>query len=64
MSPFKSEAQRRKFHALVKQGKMSMETVRKWEAETGSAKLPGHVEKRPTGIGSIKHIEVHKRRKR
>lgn len=38
--PFKSEAQRRKFLFLVREGKMSQEMFDKWQAETGDAKLP------------------------
>ncbi|MBT9150892.1 MAG: hypothetical protein DDT40_01071 [candidate division WS2 bacterium] len=43
---FKSEAQRRKFHALVEQGKMSQKTLDKWEKETGDKKLPEKVGKK------------------
>lgn len=32
--PFKSEAQRRKFYALKKEGKMSQREIDKWESET------------------------------
>lgn len=32
--PFKSEAQRRKLHALAAEGKISKETVDEWEAAT------------------------------
>lgn len=39
--PFKSEAQRRKFHQLVREGKMKQETVDQWERETPKdTKLP------------------------
>jgi len=38
--PFKSEAQKRKFAQLVKDGKMSQKTYDKWDKETGKAKLP------------------------
>ena len=41
--PFKSEAQRRKFYALQKQGKMSLSTLKTWAAETGDKKLPERV---------------------
>lgn len=34
MSPFKSEAQRRKFHSLVKQGKISKSKLAEWERDT------------------------------
>lgn len=39
--PFKSEAQRRKFYELQKQGKMSKKTVDEWEKATPKGdKLP------------------------
>lgn len=38
--PFTSEAQRRKFHELVRQGKMSQETLDRWEKETPPGPLP------------------------
>ena len=47
---FKSQRQRAKFHALAKEGKISMDTVKKWEAETGNTKLPKVAPKRPQGI--------------
>jgi hypothetical protein len=34
MAPFKSEAQRRKFIELEKQGKLKTGTVAKWNSET------------------------------
>lgn len=46
--PFKSEAQRRKFHAMAGRGEMSQATVKKWEDETPKKvkkKLPYHVKK-------------------
>jgi hypothetical protein len=42
--PFKSQAQRRKFAQLLVEGKISNETFEEWNRETGSAKLPDHVE--------------------
>lgn len=32
--PFKSEAQRRKFYELQKQGLIDIKTISKWESET------------------------------
>lgn len=46
--PFKSEAQRRKFHAMAGRGEMSQSTVKKWEDETPKKvkkNLPYHVKK-------------------
>ena len=45
--PFKSQAQRRKFAELLVQGKISGETFEEWNRETGSAKLPERVKKKP-----------------
>ena len=41
--PFKSQAQRRKFAALLVEGKISPETFEEWNRETGSKRLPEHV---------------------
>lgn len=44
--PFKSQAQRRKFGELVKQGKISKAEFAKWNSETGKRKLPERVKKK------------------
>ncbi len=41
--PFKSKAQRRKFAALLVEGKISDETYEEWNRETGKAELPERV---------------------
>lgn len=41
--PFKSQAQRRKFAALLVEGKISPETFEEWNRETGGKRLPDHV---------------------
>lgn len=46
MSPFKSQAQRRKFAQLLVEGKISPETYEEWNRETGGAKLPERVKER------------------
>ena len=48
--PFKSKAQRRKFAALLVEGKISPETYEEWNRETGRKELPErvtHKTKRP-----------------
>ena len=45
--PFKSQAQRRKFAEMLVSGEISAETFEEWNRETGSAKLPERVEKKP-----------------
>ena len=41
--PFKSKAQRRKFAALLVEGKISDETYEEWNRSTGRKKLPERV---------------------
>jgi hypothetical protein len=45
--PFKSKAQRRKFAALLVEGKITPETYEEWNRETGGAKLPERVHPKP-----------------
>jgi hypothetical protein len=47
--PFQSEAQRKKFAQLVKDGKMSQETFDKWASETKDTNLPKKAIYRPKG---------------
>jgi hypothetical protein len=48
---FRSEAQRRKFGELVKEGKISQSEFNKWNKETGKRRLPDRIKpkKAPTG---------------
>ena len=48
--PFKSQAQRKKFYALEREGKISRETLDKWESETGKKKLPEKASSRPQSL--------------
>lgn len=41
--PYKSEAQRRKFHELAKQGKMDPKTVREFDEASKGMKLPDRI---------------------
>lgn len=43
--PYKSEAQRKKFHVLLKQGKISAKTVAEWDKASKGKKLPKKVKK-------------------
>jgi len=54
--PFKSEAQRRKFLELVKQGKMSQATFDEWNSETPK-KIPGRVSAPIKNIPKIKDLK-------
>jgi hypothetical protein len=44
--PFKSRAQRRKFAALLVEGKISPQTFEEWNRETGGRTLPERVKTR------------------
>jgi hypothetical protein len=44
--PFKSQAQRRKFAALLVEGKISPQTFEEWNRETGGRKLPERVKRK------------------
>jgi hypothetical protein len=46
--PFKSQAQRRKFAALLVEGKISPQTFEEWNRETGGKKLPERVKLKKT----------------
>ncbi len=59
MSPYKSDSQRRKFHAMAARGEMSKEKVKEWDKETGSKDLPEHVKKKCKRSPKI-HRELQK----
>ena len=61
--PFKSQAQRRKFAALLVEGKISNETFEEWNRETGSKKLPERVKKK-SGARTRKTTRGAARKKR
>lgn len=58
--PFKSEAQRKKFLQLVKEGKMPQSTFDKWQSETPD-KLPEKLG--ATGIAKLRNIAKAKLKK-
>jgi hypothetical protein len=64
--PFKSQAQRRKFHAMASKGEISKETVKHWEEATPKGKkLPEHVkqaEPPPPPGWSLKEWDKHLQR--
>jgi hypothetical protein len=41
--PYKSQAQRRKFHAMEKRGEIDRETVEEFDEASKGKKLPEHV---------------------
>jgi hypothetical protein len=56
--PFKSKAQRRKFAALLVEGKITDKQYEEWNRETGSKKLPERVKPK---AGSRKTTKTTKR---
>jgi hypothetical protein len=46
MCPYASNAQRKKFHILEKEGKISHKTVREFDKSSKGKHLPEHVKKR------------------
>ena len=53
--PFVSEAQKRKFQQLVKEGKMSQATYNEWDSAT-TTKIPERVEKPSKGWKDSKSV--------
>ena len=53
MSPYKSDAQRKKFHQLLKEGKISEKTVKEFDEASKDKKLPERV--RPKTIQDLKN---------
>jgi hypothetical protein len=60
--PFKSQAQRRKFGEMVKQGKISQKTFDEWNAST-PAKIPERA-KKPGTLEELKSIAKAKMMKK
>lgn len=54
--PFKSEAQRRKFQAMLGRNEIDQETFDEWQEETGDRKLPERVGR--------KRLKLKKRKKK
>ena len=58
MSPYRSEAQRKKFRALLEEGKISPSVVSEFDKASRGLKLPERVNpKGPKKIASIKVIK-------
>jgi hypothetical protein len=70
--PFRSQAQRRKFAELLLKGEISNETYEEWNRETGGAKLPERVKRKPptkskakrTAKSAVKRKHAAKRKSR
>ena len=57
--PYKSDAQRKKFHQLAKEGKISQATVDEFDKASAGKKLPDRVKpkketKRPSTIAELR----------
>jgi hypothetical protein len=59
MAPYKSEAQRRKFHELLKEGKIDQTTVDEWDRETDRKKLLPRVKPKNKPI-KVKYAKIIK----
>jgi len=55
MAPYKSDAQRRKFHALLAEGKISPEVVAEYDKASKGKKLPNRV--KPKQKKKVKSIQ-------
>jgi len=56
-APFKSQAQRRKFHAMAARGEVSKSTVKKWEDHTPKGKkLPERLHRKSAAAGILAGI--------
>lgn len=56
--PFKSEAQRRKFAEMVREGKITQETYDAWHSDTPKGKLPDRVAKPDKSMRAFKAKEA------
>lgn len=54
--PYKSDAQRKKFHALLAEGKISKDTVDEYDKASAGMKLPERVNKKGPKIRSLKQL--------
>jgi 5,10-methylenetetrahydrofolate reductase len=55
--PYKSEAQRRKFHAMLNEGKISKEVVSEFDSASKGKKLPERISKKGKGVVQPKGID-------
>lgn len=62
--PFKSQAQRRKFAALLLRGDITPEQYERWNRETGRAQLPERVKPKRTRKTSRKSKRSRRKRKK
>lgn len=63
MSPFKSQAQRRKFGQLVEEGKITKQKFNEWNKETGSKKLPERVTPKVKSLDQLRALAKPKTKK-
>ena len=60
MPPYKSNSQRRKFHALLEQGKIKKSTVDEFDKASKGMKLPDKVSK-PVTLRRLKSVAKSKK---
>ena len=59
MAPYKSEAQRKKFHAMLERGEISAKTVAEFDEASKGKKLPERLSSKknpPRKITSVKQL--------
>lgn len=62
--PYKSEAQRRKFHAMLNEGKISKEVVSEFDTASKGKKLPERIgPKKPVGTDRLRAAYKQKYKK-
>jgi hypothetical protein len=61
--PFKSKAQRRKFAALLVEGKIKPETYEEWNRSTGAKVLPERIHPKPASRKTPKQAVRKRTRK-
>ena len=55
--PYKSDAQRKKFHSLLAEGKISQKIVDEFDKASSGMKLPEHAPKKSSSAGLITPVK-------
>jgi len=56
MCPYVSDAQRKKFHVLEEQGKISHKTVKEFDKASKGLDLPDHIKPHGSSGNYLKHL--------
>lgn len=62
--PYASDAQRKKFHVLENEGKISHKTVAEFDQASKGLSLPDHVKKHGNSAGYLHHLYKQGRKKK